>query len=145
MEEFSQMVFARVGFNSAVQGKVDIPENATKLALVLPKAEDNRNDKTLERKVLSLSEFGFGVALMDTWDEDECCNLEIVENESYFRGRLGEIYSWAKTYEGFQGGEIILVGVEKTGEILQDLNLGKTIAIGDDESIESIVEKLKKV
>lgn len=142
MTEFSQIVFARVGFNSAVQGKVDIPEGATKLLVIFPKPEDNRNDKHFERKVLPLADEGYGVVLMDIWDEDECCNLEIVKNEAMLKGRLAEILGWTKTYEAFKDAEITAIGVGKSGEKLEELNITKTIIITEDTTREEILKKL---
>ncbi len=143
MNEFSQMVFAKVGFNSAVQGKVDIPEGASKLALVLPKAQDNRNDKALERKILSLSDAGIGVALMDLWDEDECCDINIVNNQEFLETRVAEILEWAKTYKAFLGAEIIIVGVETTGELLQKKYLGKSITIDANTTTKDLQKLLE--
>ena len=143
MNEFSQIIMAKVGFNSAVQGRADIPEGAEKLIIIFPKPGSNRNEKKLQKVADKLSENGHGTLLMDLWDEEEGGNPDLEKSLPFIKGRIIEILNWTKTYEHFKNGQVVLVGVENSGNVLLEMDTTQAIIkVEDNEDIDIIVKKV---
>ena len=145
-EEFSQMVMARVGFNSAVQGRADLPEGTTKLVIIFPKSGSNRSEKKLQKIADRLFHDKIGTLLMDLWDEEEGGNPVIETSKTFLENRIKEILAWVENYKAFRDLKFILVGVDRSGEVLEPLKKRYDILkVLDSEDSNDILKKIKRI
>jgi hypothetical protein len=132
---------ARVGFNSAVQGRADIPQGANKLIIIFPKIGSNRSEKRLEKLADKLTMNGYGTLLMDLWDEEEG-RIAYELSQDFLLKRVKEIIGWAKEYKNFMNLDLILMGVDTTGDTIKEIQEGIVIKIDESEDLNRIVERV---
>lgn len=141
VSEFSQIIMAKVGLNSAVQGRAEIPEGASKLAIIFPKPRSNRSEKKLQRIADSIAENGMGALLMDLWDEEEGGNPTLETSMPFVTNRINEIVKWASQYPHFKGLEFILAGIDESGDALSGMEQ-RTLKFDNNEKIDIILERV---
>ncbi len=144
LNEFSQIIMARVGYNSAVQGRADIPEGSEKLLIIFPSPDSNRNEKRLGRVADRLYNEGIGTLITDLWDEDEGGNKTLESSKSFVENRIKEIIKWAEEYKNFQGATLYLAGFGLSGKSLETLKDSyNIIKIDTGVSEDGIFENMK--